>query len=87
MLLTVLVAGLSVIGVLASAMFGRGKSRAKRLARSAPMPPAKEMASVKETPESPRPQPQPRPEQARTPDDPNKRLQEMLAEIQRRAAA
>jgi hypothetical protein len=79
MLLTVLVGGLSVIGVLVSAMFGRKKSRPQRLSRSAPMPPL-------DIPETPRPQ-QPHPEQARTPDDATRRLQEMLAEIQRRAAA
>lgn len=83
MLLTVLVAGLSVIGVLLSAMFGRKKSRPTRLSRSAPMPSLEEVASP---PQQPHPDRVP-PEQARAPDDPNRRLQEMLAEIQRRAAA
>jgi hypothetical protein len=81
MLLTVLVGGLSVLGVMGSAMFARGKSRgnanksrpARRLSRTAPMPPLQ-------------PAEQPLPE-TRAPDDPNRRLQQMLAEIQRRAAA
>jgi hypothetical protein len=81
MLLTVLVGGLSVIGVMGSAMFARGKSRGnadksrpgRRLSRTAPMPPLQ-------------PAEQPLPE-TRAPDDPNRRLQQMLAEIQRRAAA
>ncbi|MBR1122407.1 hypothetical protein JQ628_12850 [Bradyrhizobium lablabi] len=112
MLLTVLVAGLSVIGVLVSAMFGRKKSRPTRLSRSAPMPSLEEVQeNPRPQPQQPRPEParseQPRPEQARperappeqprpeqpdpaqarTPDDPTERLKEMLAEIQRRAAA
>jgi hypothetical protein len=81
MLLTVLVGGLSVIGVMGSAMFARGKSRGnpnksrpgRRLSRTAPMPPLQ-------------PAEQPLPE-TRVPDDPSRRLQQMLAEIQRRAAA
>jgi hypothetical protein len=86
MLLTVLVGGLSVIGVMGSAMFARGKSRGnanssrhgRRLSRTAPMPPLQPA-------EQPLPE-QPLPE-TRAPDDPNRRLQQMLAEIQRRAAA
>lgn len=81
MLLTALVAGLSVIGVLVSAMFGgRRKSRAKpQLSRSVPMP------SLEEIPE-------PHAEHARSepayvPEAPTRSLQEMLAEIQKRAAA
>lgn len=89
MLLTVLVGGLSVIGVLVSAMFGRGKRGKKsrpgyRLSRSAPMPPLEQA----ETPRPQQPLPEaPQPELARAPDDPNRRLQQMLAEIQKRAAA
>lgn len=86
MLLTVLVGGLSVVGVMGSAMFARGKSRRdksrprRRLSRSAPMPPLP-------TAEEPLPAKAPPPENPRAPDDPNRRLQQMLAEIQRRAAA
>jgi hypothetical protein len=83
MLLTVLVAGLSVICVLLGAMFGRKKPRPTRLSRSAPMSSLEEVASP---PQQPHPD-RVLPEQARAPDDPNRRLQEMLAEIQRRAAA
>jgi len=90
MLLTVLVGGLSVIGVMASVIFARGKSQQgkprprRRLTRNAPMPPA-------QTPEQPLPE-QPLPEDARAedsraPDDPTRRLQQMLADIQKRAAA
>jgi hypothetical protein len=80
MLLTVLAGGLSVIGVMASAIFARGKSRrgksrsGRRLSQSAPMPPL-------QAPEKPLP------EEQRGPDDPTRRLQQMLAEIQKRAAA
>jgi hypothetical protein len=88
MLLTVLVGGLSVIGVLASAMFGRkrgSKSRpGYRLSRSAPMPPLEQ--AEKPRPQRPLPE-QPQPEEARAPEDPTRRLQQMLAEIQKRAAA
>ena len=90
MLLTVLVGGLSVIGVMASVIFARGKSQQgkprprRRLSRNAPMPPV-------QTPEQPLPEkPLPedaRAEDARTPDDPTRRLQQMLADIQKRAAA
>ena len=90
MLLTVLVGGLSVIGVMASVIFARGKSQQgkprprRRLTRNAPMPPA-------QTPEQPLPE-KPLPEDARAedsraPDDPTRRLQQMLADIQKRAAA
>jgi len=81
MLLTVLVGGLSVIGVMGSAMFARGKSRqsksrpGRRLSRTAPMPHLQPAEQQKQ------------PEKARAPDDPNRRLQQMLADIQRRAAA
>ena len=80
MLLTVLAGGLSVIGVMGSAMFARGKSRRdksrprRHLSRSAPMPPLPTAE-------------QPLPENPRAADDPNRRLQHMLAEIQKRAAA
>jgi hypothetical protein len=89
MLLTVLVGGLSVIGVLVSAMFGRGKRGSKsrpgyRLSRSAPMPPLEQAEQPR--PQKPLPE-QPQPEEARAPEDPTRRLQQMLAEIQKRAAA
>jgi hypothetical protein len=90
MLLTVLVGGLSVIGVMASVIFARFKSQQgeprpkRRLSRSAPMPPL-------QTPEKPLPE-KPLPEKSiledsRAPDDPTRRLQQMLADIQKRAAA
>ena len=89
MLLTVLVGGLSVIGVLVSALFGRGKRGSKsrpgyRLSRSAPMPPLEQ--AEKPRPQTPLPE-TPQPEEARAPDEPTRRLQQMLAEIQKRAAA
>jgi hypothetical protein len=89
MLLTVLVGGLSVIGVLVSAMFGRGKRGGKlrpgyRLSRSAPMPPLEQAEQPR--PQQPLPEQQ-QPEEARAPEDPTRRLQQMLAEIQKRAAA
>jgi hypothetical protein len=90
MLLTVLAGGLSVIGVMASVIFARfksqqGKPRPKRrLSRSAPMPPL-------QTPEKPLPEKSlpetPLPEDSRAPDDPTRRLHQMLADIQKRAAA
>jgi hypothetical protein len=90
MLLTVLVGGLSVIGVMASVIFARGKSQQgkprprRRLSRSAPMPPL-------QTPEKPLSE-KPLPEKSiledtRAPDDPTRRLHQMLADIQKRAAA
>ena len=88
MLLTVLAGGLSVIGVMGSAMFARGKSRRdkrdksrprRRLSRSAPMPPLP-------TAEEPLAEKEPVPKNTRAPDDPSRRLQQMLAEIQKRAA-
>jgi hypothetical protein len=69
MILTVLAGALSVVGVFASALFGRGKSRSRRLSRSAPMPPL-------EFPERPR-----------APDDPRQRIEQMMAQINRRNAA
>jgi hypothetical protein len=90
MLLTVLVGGLSVIGVMASVIFARGKSQEgkprprRRLSRSAPMPSLQ--TSEKPAPEKPLPE-KSVPEDSRAPDDPTRRLQQMLADIQKRAAA
>jgi hypothetical protein len=98
MLLTVLVGGLSVIGVMASVLFARGKSQQgkprpkRRLSRSAPMPPVQTaekpllQTAEKPLPEEPLPE-KPLPEDSRAPDDPTRRLQQMLADIQKRAAA
>jgi len=71
MLLTVLVGGLSVLGVIGSAVFSRGNRRSTRLSRSAPMPPF-------DFSEQPR---------ARATDDPKRRIEQMLAQIQKRSAA
>lgn len=71
MLLTVLVGGLSVLGVIGSAVFGRGNRRSTRQSRSAPMPPF-------DLSEQPR---------ARGTDDPKRRIEQMLAQIQKRSAA
>jgi hypothetical protein len=90
MLLTVLAGGLSVIGVMASVIFARGKSEQgkprprRRLSRSAPMPPLQTVEQP--LPEKPLPE-KPLPEDLRAPDDPTRRLHQMLADIQKRAAA
>jgi hypothetical protein len=71
MLLTVLVGGLSVLCVIGSAVFSRGNRRSTRRSRSAPMPPF-------DFSQQPR---------ARATDDPKRRIEQVLAQIQKRSAA
>jgi hypothetical protein len=83
MLLTVLVGGLSVIGVMVSAVFARVQSRrdksrpGRRLSKSAPMQPVQ--APEQPLPETARPErrlsEQQSPEELRSADDPTRRLQ------------
>jgi hypothetical protein len=78
---------------MASVIFSRDRARQdkprprRRLSKSAPMPPVP--TAEPSLPEKPLPEVsrKPPPEDSRAPDDPTRRLQRMLADIQKRAAA